>query len=175
MFLRRGLAPYACVERVLRARNALRDGLAVYFNGDVPWTGPNAREGTLLGRTQPFLSVWADLAVVTAAPVVFVLCTHAPSGRFTLSFSRPRRLAAGDEAAAVAAYFTQLDAAIALRPADAVVHLTWPGFESGGTGDDSVVTEPMTTPAPRGLKPPYSGGQRSPGSDPQPSLSRSVR
>ena len=40
-FLRRDLSPSVAVERLLRARTALRDGLAIYMNGDIPWTGPN--------------------------------------------------------------------------------------------------------------------------------------
>jgi phosphatidylinositol dimannoside acyltransferase len=132
MFLRRGLAPYACVERILRARDALRGGCAVYLNGDIPWTGANARPGTLLGLTQPFLSVWADLAVLTRCPAIFVTCTHAPTGRFTLDFSPPLSLAPGDEPAAIAAYFSQLNAAISQHPADAVAHLSWPCFGPEG-------------------------------------------
>jgi phosphatidylinositol dimannoside acyltransferase len=132
MFLRRGLAPYACVERILRARDALRGGCAVYLNGDIPWTGANARPGTLLGLTQPFLSVWADLAVLAHCPAVFVTCTHAPTGRFTLDFSPHRSLAPGDEPAAIAAYFSHLNAAISQHPADAVAHLTWPCFGPEG-------------------------------------------
>jgi phosphatidylinositol dimannoside acyltransferase len=132
MFLRRGLAPYACVERILRARDALRGGCAVYLNGDIPWTGANARPGTLLGLTQPFLSVWADLAVLAHCPAVFVTCTHAPGGRFTLNFSPPLSLAPGDEPAAIAAYFSHLNAAISQHPADAVAHLTWPCFGPEG-------------------------------------------
>jgi phosphatidylinositol dimannoside acyltransferase len=128
MFLRRDLAPGACVERVLRARDALRDGCAVYLNGDIPWTSPNARPGTLLGLTQPFLAIWADLAVVARAPAIFVTCTHSPGGRYSLDFSPPRSLAPGDEPDALAAYFRHLDVAIARHPADAVAHLTWPCF-----------------------------------------------
>ena len=50
MFLRRDLSPAVAVERVFRARAALRDGLAIYLNGDIPWSGPNTCPGLLLGR-----------------------------------------------------------------------------------------------------------------------------
>ena len=86
-FLRRDLPPGLATERMLRARSALRDGLAVYLSGDIPWSGPNTRPGRLLGRPQPFLSVWADLAVLTRAPVFFTFCTHLPGGRYALRSS----------------------------------------------------------------------------------------
>jgi lauroyl/myristoyl acyltransferase len=130
-FLRRGMPTGEAADRILRARAALRDGYAVYLNGDIPWTGPNARDGRLLGLTRPFLSVWADLAVLARSPAVFVTCTHAPGGRFALEFSPPLDLAPGDEPAAVAAFFARLESAIALHPADAVAHLTWPCFGPG--------------------------------------------
>ncbi len=89
---------------MLRARAALRDGLAVYLTGDIPWPGPNARPGRLLGQPQRFLSVWADLAVLARAPVFLVFCTHRPGGRFALTIEPPWTLAPGDEPAAVARY-----------------------------------------------------------------------
>ena len=52
-FLRRDLSPVMAVERILRARAALRDGLAVYLTADIPWDGPNSRPGRLLGQTAP--------------------------------------------------------------------------------------------------------------------------
>ncbi len=52
LFLRRDLSPAVAVERILRARAALRDGLAIYMNGDIPWSGPNTCPGRLLGRPQ---------------------------------------------------------------------------------------------------------------------------
>ncbi len=130
-FLRRGLTTGEAADRILRAHAALRDGLAVYLNGDIPWTGPNARPGSLLGLTRPFLSVWADLAVLARSPVVFVTCTHAPAGRFRLNFSAPLNLAPGDEQHAVTTYLAHLESAIAAHPADAVAHLTWPCFGPG--------------------------------------------
>ena len=49
MFLRRDLSPAVAVERVFRARSALRDGLAIYLNGDIPWSGPNTCSGHAAG------------------------------------------------------------------------------------------------------------------------------
>jgi len=131
MSLRRGLPTREAADRLLRAHAALRDGYAVYLNGDIPWPGRNARPGRLLGPTRPFLSVWADLAVLSRSPAVFVSCTHAPGGRYALEFAPPIDLAPGDEPRAVAAYFANLEAAIARDPAEAVAHLTWPCFGPG--------------------------------------------
>lgn len=128
LFLRRGLATGDAAERLLRAHSALRDGLAVYLNGDIPWPGPNARPGHLLGQARAFLSVWADLAVLARAPALFLTCTHAPRGRYSLEISPPLDLRPGDEPEAVASYLARLESAIRDHPADAVAHLTWPCF-----------------------------------------------
>src|SRR5262249_54739137 len=85
-FLRRALEPGECVARVLRAGAALRSGHAVYFPGDIPWTGPNTRPGRLLGQPHRLLSIWADLASLTGAPIFFTFCTHRAGGRFSLTF-----------------------------------------------------------------------------------------
>jgi lauroyl/myristoyl acyltransferase len=132
-FLRRGLATGDAAERLLRALGALRDGHAVYLNGDIPWPGPNARPGRLLGRDRAFLAIWADLAVLARAPALFVTCTHAPRGRYALDIAPPFELRPGDEPAAVAAYLARLESAILAHPADAVAHLTWPCFGPGPT------------------------------------------
>jgi len=127
-FLRRDLPPGAATERLLRARAALRDGLAVYMAGDIPWIGANSRPGRLLGQHRRFLSVWADLATVTGTPVFFVFCTHRPEGRYALHIDPPRYVATGEELAAVTGYLARLEAEIASHPADAVAHLLWPCY-----------------------------------------------
>jgi lauroyl/myristoyl acyltransferase len=127
-FLRRDLSPVMAVERILRARSALRDGLALYLTGDIPWDGPNSRPGRLLGQTRRFLSVWADLAVQTRVPVFLVFCNHRPGGRYALSIEPPWALTRGDEPAAVVRYLDRLERAIATHPADAVAHLLWPCY-----------------------------------------------
>lgn len=127
-FLRRDLPPAAATERLLRARAALRDGLAVYLAGDIPWAGPNSRPGRLVGQAQSFLAVWADLAAVTRAPVFFLFCTHRPDGRYHLQIDPPRAVASGEEGAAVVQYLARLEAMIAAHPADAVAHLLWPCY-----------------------------------------------
>ncbi len=129
LFLRRDLSPAVAVERILRARAALRDGLAVYLNGDIPWSGPNTCLGRLLGRPQRLLAIWTELAVLTRAPVFLVFCTHAPAGRFSLEFEPLGWLRSGDEGLAVADYLRQLESRIANSPADAVAHLVWPCYE----------------------------------------------
>ena len=130
MFLRRDLSRAVAVERVFRARAALRDGLAIYLNGDIPWTGPNTCAGRLLGRSQRFLAIWTELAVLTSAPVFFVFCTHLPGGRFALEIEAIGHLHAGEEESAVADYLKQLEARIEASPADAVAHLGWPCYVS---------------------------------------------
>jgi lauroyl/myristoyl acyltransferase len=130
MFLRRDLSPAVAIERVFRARAALRDGMAIYLNGDIPWTGPNTCAGRLLGRPQRLLAIWTELAVLTGAPVFFVFCTHLPRGRFSLEIEAMGHLRPGEEQTAVADYLKQLEARIAMSPADAVAHLVWPCYES---------------------------------------------
>jgi lauroyl/myristoyl acyltransferase len=129
LFLRRDLSMAVAVERVLRARAALRDGLAIYLNGDIPWSGPNTCPGRLLGRPQRMLAIWTELAVLTQAPVFLVFCTHAPAGRFSLEIEPLGWLRPGEEAMAVADYLRQLESRIANSPADAVAHLVWPCYE----------------------------------------------
>jgi len=130
MFLRRDLGPAVAVERVLQARAALRDGLAIYLNGDIPWSGPNTCAGMLLGRHQCLLAIWTELAVLTGAPVFLLFCTHLPGGRFALEIEAVGHLRPGEEETAVADYLKQLEARIANCPADAVAHLAWPCYES---------------------------------------------
>lgn len=127
-FLRRDLSTVAAVGRILRARAALRDGLAVYLTGDIPWDGPNSRPGRLLGRAYRFLSVWADLAAQARAPVFLVFCNHSPGGRYVLTIEPPWTLSRGDEPSAVVRYLDRLERAIAAHPADAVAHLLWPCY-----------------------------------------------
>ncbi len=129
LFLRRDLSPAVAVERLLRARAALRDGLAIYMNGDIPWSGPNTCPGRLLGRSHRMLAIWTELAVLTRAPVFLVFCTHAPSGRFALEIEPLGWLRPGEESIAVTDYLRQLEARIANAPADAVAHLVWPCYE----------------------------------------------
>ncbi len=109
-------------------RAALRAGRAVYLPGDIPWSGPNTRPGRLLGQTHPLLSVWADLASLTKAPVFFLTCHHRPAGRFALTFEPLGTVAPGGEPAAVAHYLNRLEHAIAKFPTDAVAHLLWPCY-----------------------------------------------
>ena len=124
-FLRRNLTSELATQRIFRTRSALRDGMAVYLKGDVPWFGANTRPGRFLGIERPFQSLWAEFAGLFRAPVMPVFCTHRPGGRFALSFDPPWNVARGDEAAAVTRYLARLEGEIAARPADAVAHLLW--------------------------------------------------
>ncbi len=129
LFLRRDLSPATAVERVLRARATLRDGLAIYLNGDIPWSGANTSPGVFLGRRRRFLAIWTELAVLTGAPVFLVFCTHRPGGRFAIEIEPIGHLRPGEEENAVADYLKQLEARIASDPADAVAYLTWPCYQ----------------------------------------------
>jgi lauroyl/myristoyl acyltransferase len=128
MSLRRDLPPADAIELLIRARAALRDGLALYLCGDIPWQGPNTRPGRLMGQAQRFLAIWTELAVLTRAPVFHVFCIHLPGGRFRLELEAVGRVHAGEESEAVADYLKQLEARIATDPAQAVAHLLWPCF-----------------------------------------------
>lgn len=147
-FLRRDLSPARAAERILRARAALRDGLCVYLSGDIPWSGANTRAGRLLGRSRTFLSVWADLAVLTGAPVFSVFCTHQPGGRYALSIEPMGTLCSGEEPAAVARFLARLESEIAAHPADAVAHLLWPCYgAAASTSFSSSASSSSTAPA----------------------------
>lgn len=127
-FLRRHLTPEEASKRVFRTRAALRDGLAVYLKGDVPWVGTNTRPARFLGQETTFQSLWADFAALFRAPVVAVFCTHLPGGRYALTFDPPFRVPRGGEGEAVSRYLARLEAEIRTHPADAVGHLLWPCY-----------------------------------------------
>jgi lauroyl/myristoyl acyltransferase len=145
LFLHWKMPPGEAAGRLLHARDALRQGLAVYLNGDIPWPSDNARPGRLLGREQHFLAIWADLAALARAPVVPVFCTHRPGGRFLIAFDAPWDLRGVRPAEAVTRYLARLEQVIATHPADAVAHLTWPAYAPGP--DDG----PRPTPTPERL------------------------
>lgn len=127
-FVHRGLTTGEAAERILLARAALREGQVVYLNGDIIWPGPNTRVELLLGREHPFLTLWADLAMLTGAPLTFLFARHEPEGRYAMTFAPPQRIMEGEEAQAVKRFFTMLESRIAAHPADAVPYLTWPSF-----------------------------------------------
>lgn len=126
--LRRAMTPAESAERLLLARAALRDGMAVYLSGDILWPGPNCRPGRFLGVDRTFLAIWTDLAALTGAPVVFALAGHRPGGRFALGFDPPRAVEPGGEDAALAAFLARLEREIRDRPADGVAYWLWPCF-----------------------------------------------
>ncbi len=126
LFLRRAMPSGDGVLRVLRARSALVEGLAVLINGDVAWDSRCARPGRLLGRRVQIQSAWADLAVVTEVPVVPIFCSHRPAGRFAMTIDPPWWIAPGSQQDAVDHYLARLDAMIANEPAEAISHLLWP-------------------------------------------------
>ncbi|MDB5349354.1 MAG: Lauroyl/myristoyl acyltransferase [Planctomycetota bacterium] len=128
-FLRRRMPAGEGAERLVRARMALRDGLAVYLSGDIPWPSCHARPGRFLGQSRPFQSVWAELSSITAAPVVPIFCLHQPGGRYALRFDPPFH---PNPATAVPQYLERLESLIAAHPSEAVAHLTWPCYLEAG-------------------------------------------
>ncbi|MDG3006016.1 LpxL/LpxP family acyltransferase [Paludisphaera mucosa] len=127
-FLKRHLTPAAAIERMMQARSALRDGLALYLNGDIVWDGSNTRTCRLLGRDHEFLAVWAELACLTRAPVFFVFCRHLPAGRFAIEFKRLAPTTPSKPEQALAAYLAEVEAQVAVDPSEAVAYLTWPCY-----------------------------------------------
>ena len=151
-FLRRDLSPEVASQRIFRTRSALRDGMAVYLKGDVPWVGANTRPGRLLGFDRDFQSLWAELAGLFRAPVVPMFCTHRPGGRFALTFDPAWTVARGGEEAAVARYLARLEAEIRAHPADAIAHLLWPCYGPASTPGQAAAgrhaKRPSARPAP---------------------------
>jgi lauroyl/myristoyl acyltransferase len=146
-FLRRDLTPEVASQRIFRTRAALRDGMAVYIKGDVPWVGSNTRPGRLLGFDRTFQSLWAELAALFRAPVVPMFCTHRPGGRFALTFDPAWTVARGGEGAAVARYLERLETEILANPADAVAHLLWPCYGPPSPGEPSPARRPALRPS----------------------------
>ena len=127
-FVNRQLSPEEASRRIFRTRAALRDGLAIYLMGDVPWEGTNTRTGSLLGFEQSFQSLWVDFAVLFKAPVVIAFSIYLPDGRTRVTFKPPMMIRKGEEDQAVRDYLRALDSEIAAHPANAVAHLLWPCY-----------------------------------------------
>lgn len=127
-FLKRDLAPAAAVERMMQARAALRDGLALYLNGDIAWDGSNTRTCRMLGRDHKFLAVWAELACLTRSPVFFAFCRHLDAGRFAIEFKRLDPATPSRPEHLLAAYLSEVEAQVAVDPSEAVAYLTWPCY-----------------------------------------------
>jgi lauroyl/myristoyl acyltransferase len=155
LFVKRHLPPRESAARVVRAWRALRDGMAVYFNSDIPWPIASARPGRFLGLGQRFLALWADLAALAQAPVLAVFCSYRPGGGFDLSFEGPWRVRPGAENHALQQFLDRLEARIITHPEQAVPYLFWPNYavQRALKGDPPGV--PSRTPnrahSPRGL------------------------
>jgi lauroyl/myristoyl acyltransferase len=132
-FLRRHMAAGEGAERLLRARAALRDGLAVYICGDVPWPSTHARPGRFLGRDLPFQSAWADLGAITGATILPVFAHHEPGGKYAVHLDPPF---APEPSTAVPRYLARLEREILARPEEAVAYLTWPCYREGTSRRD---------------------------------------
>ncbi|MDX2035196.1 MAG: hypothetical protein SFX72_00995 [Isosphaeraceae bacterium] len=127
-FVRRDLSTGEAAERILLARGFLRGGGIVYLNGDIPWQGPSTIPTRLLGRSTRLLLIWAELASLTGAPVVFMFASHRCGGNYGVRFVGPLHVGSGEEPAALERFIEALHAEIAAAPADAVPYLTWPSF-----------------------------------------------
>ena len=122
-------SPGQAVERLLRARAAPARRPGDLPQRRHPLAGPNTGPGRLLGQPQPFLAVWADLAVLTRAPVFLVFCTHRAGGRFALTIDppldpRPRARSRRPSPPTSPASKPRSPPI----PADAVAHLLWPCY-----------------------------------------------
>ncbi len=126
-FLRRHMPAGEGAEKLLKARAALRDGLAVYFCGDVPWPSSHARPGRFLGRDLRFQAAWADLAAITGAAVLPVFAHHEPGGRYAVQIDPPFP---PDPVTAVPRYLERLEREILARPDEAVAYLSWPCYRA---------------------------------------------
>ncbi len=169
MSLRRDMSPADAIEHLIRARAALREGLALYLCGDIPWQGSNTRPGRLLGQAQSFLAIWTELAVLTRAPVFHVFCTHLPGGRFRLELEAVGQVHSGEEGEAVADYLKQLEARIATEPTQAVAHLLWPCFHPSSLDSPGAsVEQDASMPRPSRRNAAAARGPRTSWRDPQP-------
>lgn len=137
-FLRRKMPPGDGALRVIRARSALLNGLAVFINGDVAWDAGCSRPGTLLGRRARYQSAWTDLAILTRSPVLPIFCSHRPGGRFALTMDPPWHLVPGDQQASVDRFLSRLESAIADEPNEAIAHLLWPDDEPASVRPDTL-------------------------------------
>lgn len=147
-FLRRDLAPAAAVERMMQARAALRDGHALYLNGDIVWDGSNTRTCRLLGREHQFLAVWAELACLTRAPVFFTFCRHLDAGRFAIEFKRLDPATPSRPEHLLAAYLAEVESQVAVDPSEAVAYLTWPCYIDAPEAAVAHASHPAGPPAP---------------------------
>jgi phosphatidylinositol dimannoside acyltransferase len=127
-WLKREMGPGEGAQRIWHARAILREGNALYVNGDVAWPSGCVRLGRLLGREKGFLGAWADLAAMTGAPVVPFFVRHLHGGRYELTFEAPWEIRQGEQGTAVARYLRRLEAQIAAHPQEAIAYLTWPSF-----------------------------------------------
>jgi len=130
LFLHRGMKPADAAQHILLARDAIRDGMAIYVNGDIPWDGPNTRGGRILGRNHQLLTTWIDLGLLTGSPIFWVFCTHEAGGRFALDIEPMETIRPGEEQLALDRYLAELNARIANDPTEAVAHLLWPCYSS---------------------------------------------
>jgi lauroyl/myristoyl acyltransferase len=132
-FVRRDLPPQEAAARLVRAWKALREGYVMYLNSDVPWEIATARRARFLGREMPLLSLWADLAAITRAPVVRVFCTHEADGVYRIRFEGPIHVSPGGEQTALEEYLGRLEAMIREHPGDAIPYFLWPHFEEAAS------------------------------------------
>jgi lauroyl/myristoyl acyltransferase len=125
--LRRDMGRDEAVAAMMRARAALRDGLAIYLCGDVPW--PTGREVGWMGRRWRLLDHWAQLAAATGAAVVPLVATYQPGGGHRLRFGVARRIRPDGVDPAVAWFLDRLEHAVRAEPEQAVPYWLWPSYQ----------------------------------------------
>ena len=126
LFLRRDLERREAVERCLRARSALREGLALYVCGDI--TTPGGYPACWFGQPVPLLEHWTQLAASSGARVVPLFATFLPEGKYQIRFEAPFRVDFQRSGEAISHYLRLLEDTVRTDPAQAVPYWTWPSF-----------------------------------------------
>ena len=126
LFLCRNLSPRDATERILRARNVLREGMSLYLCGDI--TNTEGRAVSWFGQPASLLDHWTYLAASTGAWVVPLFARFEPGGRYSLQFTTPFQVETENTQTAVSHYLQHLTQHVAASPAQAVPYWTWPTY-----------------------------------------------
>ena len=147
LFLYRDLSNRDATERVLRARNVLREGMALYLCGDI--TTPGGQPISWFGAPTQLLDHWTYLAASTGAIVVPLFTRFEPGGRYRVHFETPFHVHSGNTRAALGHYLALLTQHVTNDPAQAVPYWTWPSYTNVArvaSKPDSVIKLQFTSP-----------------------------
>lgn len=132
LFLRRDLNPAEVANRMVDVRRLIRNGISIYTNCDISWSGPNTDGCRFLGQNVRFQSIWIDLAMILGCPVIGVECRQLSGGRFRLTFRNPESIGMHESRQEVfLRAIGRLERSILEYPDDAIAHLTWSLFRPG--------------------------------------------